>query len=82
VDKDDFRTALDTLGLTCQDFAALGGWSCATVYEWGARLPVPRPARTILALYAQVQGVSIPGKVEALGGGREAVGMGAERFRI
>jgi hypothetical protein len=33
-------------------------------------------------LYAQVQGVSIPVKVEALGGAREAVGMGAERFRI
>jgi hypothetical protein len=59
--KDAFRSALKALHLTCEDFAELSGWSVRTVYEWGERLPVPYPARLILELLAERNGVRLDG---------------------
>ena len=84
MNKDQFRTALDALGLDYDGFSNLTGWSKATLYDWGARAPVPRPARCILVLLADRAGVSIAGQMvpPKTEGKRYDPAATADRFRI
>jgi hypothetical protein len=85
MDKNQFRAALEDLRLSCEDFATLTGWSRATVYDWGARTPIPHPVRCILALLAERNGVSLNVSVDLPSAQRRpapAAAIRAERFRI
>lgn len=86
MDKQEFRSALEALRLSCDEFADLTGWSRATVYDWGSRAPVPHPARCIIALLAERVGVDLDAQVRlppAVRHQRQLAAMSnAERFRI
>lgn len=56
MDREEFRDQLNDLGMDCARFAEVSGWSKATVREWGAGSPVPRPARVMVELLGKVRG--------------------------
>lgn len=56
MNREEFRERLSDLGMDVHGFAQVSGWSPATVREWGAGSPVPRPARVIVDLLGRVRG--------------------------
>ena len=50
MNKREFRRAVKRNGLSCDDFAVLVGRDIKTIYDFGARYPVPDYARVILRL--------------------------------
>ena len=57
MNRQEFRSRIIALDLSCDEFAAICGCSGRTVAEWGARYPVPYHARLILRLLDERGGV-------------------------
>lgn len=60
MDRDQFRARLTALGLSCQQFADISGYSCKSVTNFGAGTPVPHIVRNYLATLDQLHRHHIP----------------------
>lgn len=60
MDRDQFRARLTALGLTCQQFADISGYSSKSVYHFGATTPIPHIVRYYLATLEQLHRHHIP----------------------
>lgn len=67
MERDEFRQRLAALGYTCQDFAALSGYSAKTVCDFGARTAIPHIVRNYLTALEVLSQHGLPLPVDISG---------------